>query len=241
VPFTELDTVVFGAGIERTQINPGLALPLSFANYINRYGASTTLMPLTLGWGRDSRDSALAPTTGRLQRVSGEFGVAGDARYVRASYQFQQYVPLNRQYTLAFNSEVGLGRGLGGRDLPIFKNFISGGLGSVRGFEQGTLGPREADGSSVGGAKKITLNGEFIMPFPGAGNDRTLRMFAFVDAGNVYAEHQRLDLSDLRASTGVGISWISPLGPLRLGIASPLRKRPEDKIQRVQFQIGTSF
>jgi len=79
------------------------------------------------------------------------------------------------------------------------------------------------------------------MPMPGAGNDRTLRMYGFVDAGNVYAESQRIDLGELRASMGVGLSWISPMGPLRLGIANPIRKRAEDKIQRVQFQIGTSF
>ena len=79
------------------------------------------------------------------------------------------------------------------------------------------------------------------MPLPGAGNDRTLRMYGFVDAGNVYSESQRIDLGELRVSTGFGISWVSPMGPLRLGIANPIRKRPEDRIQRVQFQIGTSF
>ena len=76
---------------------------------------------------------------------------------------------------------------------------------------------------------------------PGAGNDRTLRLYGFVDAGNVFGESERIDLGELRASTGLGISWVSPMGPLRLGIANPIRKRTGDKIQRVQFQIGTSF
>lgn len=242
VPFSEIDTVAFGVNLERTQITRGLALPSSFDTYISRYGSTTTLVPLTLGWGRDSRDSALVPTTGRLQRASAEVGVAGDAKYLRGSVQYQQYLALTKQYTLAVNSELGLAKGLGGRDLPIFKNFYSGGLGTVRGFEQGTLGPRDAvDGSSLGGAKRITLNSELVMPMPGAGNDRTLRMYGFVDAGNVYAESQRIDLGELRASIGFGLSWISPMGPLRLGIANPIRKRAEDKIQRVQFQIGTSF
>ncbi len=242
VPFSEIDTVAFGANVERTQITRGLALPSSFDTYISRYGPTTTLVPLTLGWGRDSRDSALVPTTGRLQRASAEVGVAGDARYLRGTVQFQQYFPLTKQYTLAVNSELGLGKGLGGRDLPIFKNFYSGGLGTVRGFEQGTLGPRDpVDGASLGGAKRITLNSELVMPLPGAGNDRTLRMYGFVDAGNVYGESQRIDLGEMRVSVGFGLSWVSPMGPLRLGIANPIRKRTEDKIQRVQFQIGTSF
>ena len=96
-------------------------------------------MPLTVGWGRDTRgDSALVPTMGRLQRVNGELGAAGDTRHAKASYQFQQYVPLNKKFTLAFNAEAGWGEGLAGKPYPLFKNFYGGGLGSVRGFEQGT-------------------------------------------------------------------------------------------------------
>jgi outer membrane protein insertion porin family len=134
-----------------------------------------------------------------------------------------------------------LGKGLSGRPFPVFKNFYSGGLGSVRGFDQGTLGPRDVTGASLGGPKKVTLNFELIAPFPGAGNDRTLRVFTFVDAGNVYGDGQPIRLNDMRASAGVGISWISPLGPLRLAYAKPIRKFAGDRIQELQFQIGTSF
>ncbi|HVR49659.1 MAG TPA: BamA/TamA family outer membrane protein, partial [Pseudorhodoferax sp.] len=137
--------------------------------------------------------------------------------------------------------ELGYGKGLSGRPFPVFKNFYSGGLGSVRGFEQGTLGPRDVTGSVIGGSKKITLNAEVLTPFPGAGNDRTLRMFGFVDVGNVYGENDKFELSEMRASVGVGVSWISPVGPLRLAIANPVRKFAGDRIQKLQFQIGTSF
>jgi len=167
--------------------------------------------------------------------------VAGDARYIRGNYQYQQYIPLSKQYTFAFNGELGLGKGMNGQPFPVFKNFYSGGLGSVRGFDQGTLGPRDVTGASLGGPKKITLNAELIAPFPGAGNDRTLRWFAFVDAGNVYGENDNWELSELRASAGLGLSWISPLGPLRLAYAQPVRKFAGDRIQKLQFQIGTSF
>ena len=96
-------------------------------------------------------------------------------------------------------------------------------------------------GSSVGGAKKITLNAELIAPFPGAGNDKTLRLFAFTDVGNVFGENERARAGDLRASVGVGLSWISPIGPLRIAYANPVRKQAGDRIQKLQFQIGTSF
>ena len=243
VPFTETDTVYLGGGVESLNIRTGTtALPATWQLQVDNYGAKSTSVPLTVGWSRDTRDSSLVPTRGRFQRVNGDWGIAADIKYVRASYQIQQYIPLNKQFTIGFNGEIGWGKGLNGQPYPVFKNFYSGGLGSVRGFEQGSLGPLdETSKTAIGGAKKITLNAELITPFPGAGNDRTLRMFGFVDAGNVFKETTSYSLADLRASAGVGISWISPVGPLRLGIARALRKEATDRIQTVQFQIGTSF
>ncbi len=240
VPFSEVDTVYFGVGLEQIDIS-GPVLPLVYQNYINTFGAKSNTIPLTVGWSRDDRDSALVPSKGTFQRAYGDWGVAGDARFLRANYQVQKYIPLNKQFTIALNGELGWGKGLNGQPFPVFKNSYSGGLGSVRGFEPGTLGPRDAQGNSIGGPKKITLNAEILAPFPGAGNDRTLRLFGFVDTGNVFAENQKYSLGDLRSSVGIGISWISPLGPLRLAIANPLSKTPTDRIQRLQFQIGTSF
>ena len=241
VPFSELDTIYFGGSLERTQIKPGTNIPAAYLAYAKRFGFTSYTLPLSIGWSRDNRDSALAPNSGRFQRLASELGVAGDARYLRANYQFQQYIPLNKQYTLAFNGELGWGKGLSDRPFPVFKHFYSGGLGSVRGFDQGTLGPRDVTGSSIGGPKKLTLNAEVITPFPGAGNDRTLRLFGFVDVGNVFGENERIRTSELRASVGVGLSWISPIGPLRLAVANPIRKFAGDRIQKLQFQIGTSF
>lgn len=243
VPFTETDTVYLGGGVESLNIRQGsTALPATWQLQVNNYGAKSTSVPLTVGWSRDTRDSSLVPTRGRFQRVNGDWGVAADIKYVRASYQIQQYIPLNKQFTVGLNGEIGWGKGLNGQPYPVFKNFYSGGLGSVRGFEQGSLGPLDKTSkTAIGGAKKITLNAELITPFPGAGNDRTLRMFGFLDAGNVFEESDSYSAAEIRASAGVGISWISPVGPLRLGIARPIRKKADDRIQTVQFQIGTSF
>jgi outer membrane protein insertion porin family len=241
VPFTETDTVYLGGGFESLNILKGsVALPTTFQLHVDNYGAKSTSVPLTVGWSRDTRDSALVPTRGRYQRVNGDWGIAADVRFLRATYQIQQYIPLNKQLTIGLNGEAGWGTGLNGQDYPVFKNFYSGGLGSVRGFEQGSLGPYES-GTAIGGPKKITLNAELIAPFPGAGNDRTLRMFGFLDAGNVFSESANYSLAELRVSTGVGISWISPVGPMRLAYAKPLRKEAGDRIQSIQFQIGTAF
>lgn len=245
VPFTESDTVYFGAGIENTTIVPGTSLPTAYLDYAKQFGFESSALPLTLGWSRDRRDSSLAPTAGRYQRLSADLSVAGDARYFRSTLQHQEYFPLSKQLTLALNADLGFGAAVGERSFPVFKNFYGGGLGSVRGFEQGSLGPKDISGTVVGGSQKLNVNAELLAPFPGVGNDKTLRMYGFLDAGSVggpgYGLSVNDNASDLRSSAGVGLSWISPVGPLRLAFAWPVKKFEGDKMQSVQFQIGSSF
>ncbi len=241
IPVTELDRVFLGVSAEQTQIETGTNIPASYLAYADRFGFTSRSYPLTLGWARDNRDSALIPSKGTYQRLNSDLAKTGDAHYTRTSYQFQQYMPLSKQFTFAFNTEIGFGKGLDGRPFPVFKDFYSGGLGSVRGFEQNTLGPRDVTGSYIGGAKKLTLNAEINAPFPGAGNDRSLRIYSFYDMGNVFGENESYDFSKMRSSLGVGLSWVSPVGPLRFAIANPVKAFSGDRIQKFQFQIGTAF
>ena len=132
-----------------------------------------------------------------------------------------------------------------------------GGIGSVRGFDQGTLGPKYYDSSdgdvtSTGGTRKLVGNAEFYFPMPGAGTDRSFRISAFFDAGYVWGEkeeplrsgrfvEEKLSFSDLRYSTGLAFSWSSPIGPLKFSLGYPLKKEKDDEIQRFQFQLGSVF
>ncbi len=241
VPFTEYDTVFFGVGLEQTKIGATAGIPNQYFEYRFLYGPTSTSVPLTIGWARDQRDSALTPTAGRYQRVNLEWSVAGDVRYLRSNFQYQQFIPIGSKLTLGLNGELGYGKGLGGRPFPVFKNFTGGGLGSVRVFEQGSLGVIDPTGAYIGGATRMNLNAELYFPVPGTGNDRSLRIFAFADAGNVWREGERITATSLRASAGLGLSWISPVGPLKLSWGVPLRSQPTDRIQKFQFQIGTAF
>ncbi len=243
IPFAEIDTVFVSAAFEQTKINTGANIPTAYTNYIKEFGATSQAIPLSIGWARDSRDSLLAPNKGRLVKLNGEVGV-GDTRYYRNNAQFQEFFPLGKKYTFAINAELGYGEGMSGKNYPVFKNYYAGGLGSVRGFQQGSLGPKDTGCVSsgwcpVGGSKKLLLNTEFYVPFPGVGNDRTLRLYSFIDAGNVFDDS--IDVDQLRSSFGVGLSWISPVGPLRFAMAKPIRKFEGDRMQSFQFQIGTSF
>jgi outer membrane protein insertion porin family len=241
IPFTEFDRIFAGVAAERVELVQGTG-QLGIHEVLCRdFGCVASNAPITVGWAQDDRDSYLNPNSGSFKRLNSELGLMGDAHYIKTGGQYQKYVPLSKQYTFAFNLDLGLGKGLQGQTLPFYKNYFSGGLGSVRGFEVGTLGPRDITGPVIGGAKKINFNTEFLMPFPGAGNDRSLRLYGFYDMGNVYAESEKMDLKMLRSSAGVGLSWVSPMGPLRFAWAKPIRKFQGDKIQELQFQIGTSF
>jgi outer membrane protein insertion porin family len=253
VPFSETDTVFFGAGIERTKVTTYTGRqsegfndsPELYKRYVTDFGdgtvATTTSFPLTATWQRDNRDSALVPTVGRLQKAFFEVAPVGSLKYYRAVYQHQYYTPIFRAVTLALNGEIDYGRGLGGKPYPVFKNWYAGGIGSVRGYEGSSLGPRDSNGDPLGGTSRLIANAELQFPFPGSGNDRTLRWFTFFDAGNVFAEGARIQVSDLRYSAGAGISWVSPIGPLKLSYGVPLNSKSGDRKQSFQFQLGTGF
>lgn len=241
VPFTEYDTVFFGAGAEQTIIGTTVGVPNSYVTYANSYGKHSNAYPFTIGWAREERDNPLVPTRGKYQRVNLDFSVLGDVQYSRLNAQYNQYFSLTNKFTLGVNAEVGLGYGVKGKPFPVFKNFYGGGLGSVRGFEQGSFGSVDITGAYDGGPKRLNLNSELYFPVPGSGNDKSLRIFAFADAGNVWRAGQPMDPADLRASYGMGLSWVSPVGPFKLSYGLPLRSFAGDKIQRFQFQMGTAF
>jgi outer membrane protein insertion porin family len=244
LPVTENDTVYVGVGAEKIRIIEGTLLPAVYQDFANEFGYSSVAVPLTIGWSRDTRDSALVPSTGRVLRANGEWSIGGDLRYARGTAQYQQFIPISRKVTAAFNSEIALGAGTGNTTYPVFKNYYAGGLGSVRGFEQGSLttAAQRAGGlTATGGTKRVNFSAEVLTPLPGGGNDRTLRVYGFVDAGGVYGANESVQFGDMRSSYGVGISWISPVGPLRLAFARPITKFDGDKIQGLQFQIGTTF
>ena len=242
VPFSEYDTVFFGIGAETTEIKATTSLPNAYFIYRDLYGSNSSSLPLTIGWARDNRDSVVAPTFGRYARVNLEWSAAGDVQYLRSNFQVQQYVPFTNRITLGLNAELGIGKGLGGKPYPVFKNFYGGGLGSVRVFEQNSLGVIDPTGAYIGGAKKFNGNAELYFPVPGTGNDKSLRIFAFTDVGNVWREDEQ---SPRRRTfgrrLGFGLSWISPVGPLKMSWGKPVKSKTTDRIQQFQFQIGTAF
>jgi outer membrane protein insertion porin family len=145
------------------------------------------------------------------------------------------------------NAEAGIGGGLSGKPLPFFKNFYAGGTSSVRGFVNGTLGPRDALDDALGGDTRLVGNAELFFPLPGLKDDQSLRMSAFIDTGAAFGPYDdqgrygEFAFGDLRYSAGVAMLWVSPLGPLKFSLAQPLLKKDGDKTEVFQFTLGNIF
>ncbi len=243
-PIAEDDQINFGLTADRTRITTFEDSPSQYKDFCDDFDCSgVNSLIASAGWSRDKRDSVINTRKGTYQRVHGEVALPGlDIQYGKISYQYQHWFPIGRDYALMLNGDIGLAKGYGGKPMPFYKNFYAGGIGSVRGFEQSSLGTeRNNEGDSLGGTRRLIGNAEFYFPLPGSGADRSLRVSAFLDAGQVWGEEQDMNFGDLRYSTGLAFSWSSPVGPRKFSLGFPLNDKQDDEIQRFQFQLGTMF
>ncbi|UYO95360.1 outer membrane protein assembly factor BamA [Pollutimonas sp. M17] len=253
VPISEFDRIFTGVSFEHNKLSQlsTLYTPQAYQDFVKEYGEATNSVIFNVGWSKDTRDSAIAPTKGSYTRLSADLSTM-DLRYYMFSAQQQYYLPLGRAYTLAFNGLADWGKTYGGKTFPVIKNIYGGGIGSVRGYEGASLGPRDTlTNDYLGGSRRIVGNVQLYLPFPGASRDRTLRWFLFTDAGQVAntsggscsrgINNRSEDPCGWKYSAGIGLSWQSPLGPLQLSYGRALNAKEGDDKQAFQFQIGTGF
>lgn len=288
IPIAENDIVSLGIGGEYTHIDLKNNSPQRYKDFVEGtqdrfddkgnlikgtkgFGSSVTNLPLTLQWARDRRDSAIWTTSGTTHRLFGEFSAPfAEMNYYKVSYEQKWFFPISRLFTVMVDGEIGFGEGYSGDPFPFFKNFFAGGFNSVRGYNINTLGPQEqlndlqgnpiANRFAVIGASKRAVGSvELLFPAPFMRDDRTIRLAAFFDGGNVannWSDFLDFDsdntgrfanISYFRFSAGLAVTWISPMGPLRVSIAHPLNPRDRDAfhrgddVQRFQFQMGQQF
>ncbi|WP_394809556.1 outer membrane protein assembly factor BamA [Nitrosomonas sp.] len=240
IPIAENDIVSIGLAAENTVLSVFDSSPQRNKDFVTEFGRSTNNFPLTLTWARDRRDSAIWTTSGTTHRLFGEVSVpGGDLDYYKISYHQKWFYPITDNLTLMLNGEFGYGDGYTGRSLPFFKNFFAGGNNSVRGYDLNSLGERDARGLSLGGSKRVVGNVELLFPIPFMKEDRSLRLSTFLDGGTVFTRD--IDLNLMRYSAGIALTWVSPMGPLKVSIAEPLNDQPADRLQAFQFMFGQQF
>jgi outer membrane protein insertion porin family len=247
VPITEYDTINYGLAVEHTNVEIFSNSPPQEVTFVQEFGNNTNALIATAGWSRDGRDSAIYTRSGLLQRLNFEVAVPpAELRYYRATYKADYWLPIGRENTLQLSGQIGYADGYGGLSLPFYKNFYIGGIGSVRGYETASIGPKDSFGNALGGQSMLVANVEYYFPMPGLEKDKSVRLSVFTDAGMVSGTDgppptSSFEFSQTRYSVGLGLSWFSPVGPIKISVAKALNNKLEDRTQFFQFSLGTVF
>lgn len=243
IPLNEFDRFRFSLGYRGIDLTSTAFSSRVVTDFEDTYGNSFGDLTLTASWRRDSRNRTLFPTRGSLQSISMESTIPGSGlEYYKIDYSQQQFFRLTRNLTLGMKGRLAYGDGYGEfDDLPFFENFFAGGIRSVRGFEDNTLGPLDEFGDAVGGSFLTVFNTEIIFPVPFMESANASRLSAFFDIGNVFDNVDAFDTGELRYSAGIAGVWASPLGPISVSIGFPLNASAGDQEQRFQFTVGTFF
>ena len=248
LPLGEKDFLSAGLTADFTKVDLSKDSPRQYLDFCgNSSGCTSNSLQLTGAWTHDSRDNTLFPNKGVLQRLSAEVSLPVlDLEYYKIDYKHTWFKDVTKNVTFMLNGELGYADSYGNKEYPFFKNFYVGGVNSVRGFDNGSIGPRDFDPATnadfaVGGTTRIVGNAEVFVPVPLLKNSSQFRLSAFVDGGNVYGNKESINLGELRYGAGVGVSWFSPFGPLKLVFAKALNAKETDNTQTLQFQLGSQF
>ena len=248
LPLGEKDFLSAGLTADFTKVDLSRDSPRQYLDFCgNSSGCTSNSLQLTGAWTHDSRDNTLFPNKGVLQRLSAEVSLPVlDLEYYKIDYKHTWFKDVTKNVTFMLNGELGYADSYGNKEYPFFKNFYVGGVNSVRGFDNGSIGPRDFDPATnadfaVGGTTRIVGNAEVFVPVPLLKNSSQFRLSAFVDGGNVYGNKESINLGELRYGAGLGVSWFSPFGPLKLVFAKALNAKDTDNTQVLQFQLGSQF
>ena len=240
IPINEFDTIRVSPEFENLKLKETSESPNEVIDFIDRHGNDYNTVKLTGSWAHDTRNKALFADDGGLQSLSVETAVPGSGlQYYKLGYDQRRYVPLTKDLTLSMHAQLGYGDGYGDYDnLPFFENYFAGGVRSVRGFEDNTLGPKDSKGNPIGGSLQVVGGAEILFPIPFVEGTKSFRLGTFFDIGNVYSDVSNFDATELRYSVGVSSLWISPLGPLAISLGIPLNDKSGDNVQNFQFTVG---
>jgi len=265
-PIGEVQRINFGLLAEWTDITEGRFAAQEISEFIRENGEESINFKMNLSWSKSTLNRGVFPDRGASQSVAFELAVPGsDLQFYKINYAAERYFPIVPGWSLRLRTELGFGSGYGSTtQLPFYENFFSGGFGSVRGFENSTLGPRstppldgngnpiflgDLDGDPIGGNLLIEASAELIFPFPFVEDNRQFRPVFFVDVGNVFNTECPsvaincfdFDVDALRYSVGFGVSWLTGLGPMTFSLAKPFQTQGFDEEERFQFELGRTF
>lgn len=240
IPITEYNRVNLGYGFEHITVNTNSNSSIQAQDFIQQYGNNFSTAKLNAGWSYTKLDRAIFPTEGLASNLSLEIDIPigkNKLQYYKGNYDVVYYQPIIKSFVLRAGAGLGYGQGYGGmKNLPFFKNYFAGGIGSVRGYEGNSLGPLDNLGNPTGGNVLTDASLGLIFPNP---LGETVRSSLFVDTGNVY--YNQLVIKDMRTSFGMQVEWRSPMGVITVAIATPITKHTSDRLRAFAFNMGASI
>ena len=253
LPINETDYLLFTTEVKHTGLSATTYSSSQITDFINNIGSDFMTYSQGINWTHNTLNKATFPTQGVQHRISGVGMIPGsDIDYYKVGYRQQRYYPLAKDFVFKLNAEIGYGGGyMGTKGLPFFDNYFGGGNGSVRGYRNNSIGPRDSNGYPIGGATKIMGNAEVFFPVPFLSETKSVRMGTFIDAGEI---SNGLSVSNLKYSAGISGEWLSPFGALSVSAAYPLNVGTysytpvggelttlKDQTQYFQFNFGQNF
>lgn len=336
-PISNRQRLSFTIGASNTEVIPGSTVPYEITDFIDANGDDYDEFTFGLSWRYSSLNRGLFPTAGTEHKVSGDLAIPGsDLTWYKLGYTMNHYIPLSQEWALRFRTDLGYGNGYGDiSGLPFYKNFRSGGIGSVRGWRINSLGPQglprystvnvastDANGNveyetdslgmpivdptapttiyavdengdtvminnpnqykpkyevanggevvtapnylyrlqALGGNVLVETSLELIFPLPFIEDRSSLRSVVFLDAGNAFTDkcykpndpdvpsltehpfcNEGIELDEMRISTGVGVTWVTAIGPLTFTYSFPLNDKDKDRTEGFEFSLGQVF
>lgn len=252
MPMSPVDRLTFGYGLQSTNLKVGTNVPIEITDFLNKNGPRSDEGTVAVGWIHNTFDRFVFPENGLQQSAGVTVSVPGShLQYYRLNYGMQWYHKLLHGFVLTTHANLGYGSGYGKTSvLPFYKHFYAGGARTIRGYEESSLGPKDSFNNPFGGNLLVTGTVALIIPTFFAPETKSLRLAWFTDGGQVYDLQNKQSLSPpygnrnptgLRYSTGLSLTWMSPMAPLVFSIATPLNSHPGDKTQNFSFTFGTVF
>lgn len=262
-PISDTSRLTYGLSAQQDDISTGVYSVNEINEFIAQEGESYLNFKASVGWSESTLNRGVMATRGHSQSLVLETTVPGsDLSFYKLDYRGQVFTPLTDNTTLRFHTQLGYGDSYGSTsELPFYEHYYAGGFNSVRGFKDSSLGPRSTPNTLDPDQKGLPFGGnvlmqggvELLFPMPFVKDQRSLRTAVFWDVGNVFdtncssEQKQRgesgcdLSVNNLASSVGVGLTWITALGPLSFSLAMPVVKPNDSDTQVFQFSLGQTF
>ncbi|NTZ23713.1 outer membrane protein assembly factor BamA [Pseudomonas putida] len=269
-PISETSRLTYGLSVQQDKIKTGKYTVDEIFDFLDQEGDNFLNFKASIGWSESTLNKGVLATRGHSQSLTLESTIPGsDLSFFKLDYRGQLFQPINNDYTLRLHTELGYGDGYGSTSgLPFYENYFAGGFNSVRGFKDSSLGPRstpsrgegnpggkpgtiadpDQDPLPFGGNVLVQGGVELLFPLPFVKDQRSLRTSVFWDVGNVFDTNcgnkpdcEKVGFSGMASSVGLGVTWITALGPLSFSLAMPVKKPDDADTQVFQFSLGQTF